>query len=123
MRRSWVAHLLTSFRRTTGLLHYFYALEVIHFSSFMDGSLILLPTMTKLCLNLRGASLTVLILAAIGHADLQTTHTTLAPHISGLGRLGRDLGRRAASEEIMLARNAEFHGVLPSISREPRAAG
>ena len=53
-------------------------------------------------IRVRGVCLNMLILAAIGHADLDANHPTSIGHVSGLGRLGRDLGRRAT--EAILGR-------------------
>ncbi len=60
----------------------------------MDGGVNLLRTMSNIFLGARGLSLALLILAAIGRADLHTSIAGSVPPISGLGRLGRDLVRR-----------------------------
>jgi hypothetical protein len=60
----------------------------------MDGGLILVGTMSNIFLGVRGLCLAILILAAIGRADLQTSIAGSGLPVSGLGRLGRDLVRR-----------------------------
>jgi hypothetical protein len=60
----------------------------------MDGGLILVGTMSNIFLGVRGLCLAMLILAAIGRADLQTSIAGSGLPVSGLGRLGRDLVRR-----------------------------
>ena len=60
----------------------------------MAGGLTLPGTMSNIFLGARGLSLALLILAAIGRADLHTSIAGSGPPISGLGRLGRDLVSR-----------------------------
>jgi hypothetical protein len=60
----------------------------------MDGGLILVRTMSNIFAGVRGLCLAILILAAIGRADLQTSIASPGLSVSGLGRLGRDLIRR-----------------------------
>jgi hypothetical protein len=59
-------------------------------------------TMSKIYLSFRGAVLTLLILATLGRAHLDQSLVTAHLSFPGLGRLGRDLVRRATSEEIAL---------------------
>jgi hypothetical protein len=56
--------------------------------------------MSTITLNVRSVGLALLILASIGRADLNAGLPGSGPHFSGLGRLGRDLVRRANGEEI-----------------------
>jgi hypothetical protein len=76
------------------LLHYFYEVPRSRFRTFMDGSLILVRTMRNIFLGVRGLCLALLILAAIGRANLHTSIAGSGYPVSGLGRLGRDLVRR-----------------------------
>jgi hypothetical protein len=57
--------------------------------------------MNEISLSIRGLILTLLIFAAIGHADLDASIATVQPHFAGLGRLGRDLVRRPSGEQIV----------------------
>lgn len=61
--------------------------------------------MNKFSLSVRDVFLASLILAAIGHADLDASLATVQPHFAGLGRLGRDLVRRPSGEEVAGLRN------------------
>lgn len=79
-------------------LHNFYDVSCIRCGNFTKGGLILVDTMTTLPLSLRGVGLTLLIAAAICHADWGVSVAAQAPHIAGLGRLGRDLVRRNSGE-------------------------
>jgi hypothetical protein len=56
--------------------------------------------MSTITLSVRSVGLALLILAAIGHADLNAGLPSSGPRFSGLGRLGRDLVRRTNGEEI-----------------------
>src|SRR5271170_2967982 len=86
-------------RRCEGLsLHYFYGSPRIRFRNFMSAGFILVCTMNDIVFGIRGLCLTLLILAAIAHADLHASIAGSGPHISGLGRLGRDLVRRENGE-------------------------
>jgi hypothetical protein len=99
-------------------LHYLYAPARIHFSNFMNPGLILVCTMNTIPLSVRGVCLTLLILAAIGHADSSASRATSIPHLSGFGRLGRDLVRRAFGEETLAAREAYLDSLLPPPMRK-----
>ncbi len=80
----------------------------------MNRSFILIGTMNTLPLNVRGVGLALLILAAIGHADLTGSLAASGPHFSGLGRLGRDLIRRANGEEISGATDGDLNSWMPA---------
>jgi hypothetical protein len=55
--------------------------------------------MNTISLSVRGSVLSLLILAAIGHADLDVRLAMPESQFAGLGRLGRDLVRRTSGEE------------------------
>ena len=56
--------------------------------------------MNTIFIGVRGLSLTLLILAAIGHADLHASVGGSGLHVSGLGRLGRDLAAHESRAQV-----------------------
>ena len=74
--------------------------------------------MNSILIGVRGLGLTLLILVAIGHADLQASVAGSGLHISGLGRLGRDLVRRESSEAVSSIRE----GHLEDLMRPPSSS-
>jgi hypothetical protein len=54
--------------------------------------------MSKWSRGLRQITLGLVVLAAVGHANLTTDLTGRAPNTSGMTRLGRDLLRKSAAE-------------------------
>jgi hypothetical protein len=75
--------------------------------------------MNSIFIGVRGLGLTLLILVAIGHADLQASVAGSGHRISGLGRLGRDLVRRECSEAASSIRG----GHLEDLIRPPTSTG
>lgn len=102
----------------TPLLHYFYESPRIRFRIFMNGGLILTCTMNNIFLGVRGLSFTLLILAAIGHAELNASFVEPGLHVSGLGRLGRDLVGRENGEAASSIGDAHLKRLLrpPTVS-------
>jgi hypothetical protein len=74
-------------------IHIFTTGPAIRFTNFM-GSGLISSAMSNIFLGIRGLSLSLLILAAIGHADLYASIAGSGLPVSGLGRLGRDLVHR-----------------------------
>jgi hypothetical protein len=66
----------------------------------MARDAILILTMSNVFLGVRGLSLALLILAAIGRADLHASIAGSGHAVSGLGRLGRDLVRREHGDAV-----------------------
>jgi len=54
--------------------------------------------MSKWSCRVRQITLGLVVLAAVGHANLATDLTGRAPNTSGMTRLGRDLLRKSAAE-------------------------
>jgi len=75
--------------------------------------------MNGIFIDIRGLSLTLLILAAIGHADLHASVAGSGLRVSGLGRLGRDLVRRENGETASRINEAPLKGPI----RPPTARG
>jgi hypothetical protein len=91
------------------LLHYFYGCRGSRFRSFTAGGLILIRMMSNIFHGVRGMSLTLLILAAIGHADFHGGITGSGLPVSGLGRLGRDLVRRESGDAAASVSDRGWH--------------
>lgn len=59
----------------------------------------------------------VLVLTALGHADLSATLKTSSPHMFGMGRLGRDLVRRGRAEAEIGTEDPILDGSDSSLSQ------
>jgi hypothetical protein len=86
--------------RESALLHHIYGSPRIRFRIFTAGAPIMGGTMNTIFIGVRGLSLTLLILAAIGHADLHASVGGSGLHVSGLGRLGRDLAAHESRAQV-----------------------
>jgi hypothetical protein len=74
--------------------------------------------MSNIFLGIRGLSLSLLILTAIGHAELYASIPGSGLPVAGLGRLGRDLVRRESSEAFSSIRE----GHLEDLMRPPSSS-
>jgi hypothetical protein len=69
--------------------------------------------------RLRQITLGLVVLAAVGHANLATDLTGRAPNASGMTRLGRDLLRKSAAEPC--ARADAIYSFFTDHQSEPTA--
>jgi hypothetical protein len=52
--------------------------------------------------GIRGVCLAMLVIAALEHEAALSMRQQSTPHFAGLGRLGRDLARRASGDEQLM---------------------